>query len=75
MLPESWRTRLDLLLFSETEQRVPLGAYQRFFMERMQEFFSWRRRELTSLGFPEGYFITGPKEMVKEVERRLKKGG
>jgi len=39
-LPESVRTRLDLLLFSELEGRVPKGAYQRFFLERITEFFA-----------------------------------
>lgn len=39
MLPESVRTRLDLLLWSDVEGRVPLGAYQRFFVELLNEHF------------------------------------
>ena len=46
-LPESVRTRLDLLLFSEVEGRVPKGAYQRFFLERLAEFFSTRPLDLS----------------------------
>lgn len=38
-LPEDIRAKLDLHLFSEVENRVPMGAYQRFFIERIQEFF------------------------------------
>lgn len=40
MLPESERTRLDLHLFSALEGRVPQGAYQNFFRERIREFFT-----------------------------------
>lgn len=39
-LPEDIRARLDLYLFSTVEQRVPFGAYQTFFVERVQEFLS-----------------------------------
>lgn len=46
-LPESMRTRLDLLLFSELEGRVPKGAYQRFFLERLQEFFTTRSLDVS----------------------------
>lgn len=45
-LPETWRTRLDLLLYSEVEDRVPKGAYQRFFLDRLQEFFGTRELDL-----------------------------
>lgn len=39
-LPEDVRAKLDLHLFSEVEHRVPFGAYQRFFIERIREFFN-----------------------------------
>jgi len=39
-LPESLMTRLDLILWSDLEGRIPQGAYQRFFMERLLEHFS-----------------------------------
>lgn len=44
-LPLSIRTRLDLHLFSELEGRVPKGAYQEFFIERLQEYFSQLDKE------------------------------
>lgn len=57
-LPESVRTRLDLVLFSELEGRVPKGAYQRFFLERLQEFFTTRALDLSaSLGLAPGQGI------------------
>lgn len=46
-LPEDVRAKLDLHLYSEVEGRVPFGAYQRFLVERIQEFFSERRTYLT----------------------------
>lgn len=37
-LPEMLRTRLDLLLFSSLEGRVPHGAYSTFFEARLRAF-------------------------------------
>ena len=37
--PEDIRARLDLYLWSEVEGRVPQGAYQRFLISRIREFF------------------------------------
>jgi hypothetical protein len=39
-LPEDIRAKLDLFLYSELEGRVPKGAYQAFFLERIREFFA-----------------------------------
>lgn len=47
-LPETVRTRLDLILYSEVEQRVPKGAYQRFFLERLQEFFTTKSMDISA---------------------------
>lgn len=70
-LPESQRSRLDLFLFSELENRVPKNAYRDFFTERVREFFDFARLDLTPFGYPEGYFVTGPKDMIAELQRRL----
>ena len=37
--PEDVRAKLDLHLWSELEGRVPQGAYQRFLIARIREFF------------------------------------
>jgi hypothetical protein len=37
--PEDTRAKLDLYLWSELEGRVPQGAYQRFLVARIREFF------------------------------------
>jgi hypothetical protein len=71
-LPESVRTRLDLHLFSDLEGRVAQGSYQQFFLERIQEYFSWRRLDLAPFGFGLGYFVSGPKDMIEALERKLK---
>lgn len=73
-IPESWRTRLDLLLFSEVEGRVPLGRYREFFLERLRDYFDSRRLELAPFGFPEGAVVSGPKEVIDLLERKLKNG-
>jgi len=73
-LPESVRARLDLLLFSALEGRVPKGAYQDFFAARIQEFFEHRQLDLQPYGFPTGCYISATKETLKELEYRLKKG-
>ena len=53
--------KLDLLLYSEVEQRVPKGAYQEFLQARIQEYFSTRRIDLATLipGRPGGHSISG----------------
>lgn len=57
-LPEAVRTRLDLILFSELEGRIPKGAYGRFFLERLQEFFTTKSADLSALlGLPLGSCI------------------
>ena len=38
-LPEDVAHRLELYLTSEALGRPPLGAYQKFFTERIEEFF------------------------------------
>ena len=39
-LPEDLHARLTVLLWSPTEGRVPKGAYQRFFVEQLTQFFN-----------------------------------
>lgn len=38
-LPEDVAAKLDLYLFSAAQDRIPDGAYQKFFTERINEFF------------------------------------
>lgn len=61
-LPADLRTRLDLLLWSELEQRVPKGAYQEFFVARTNEFFSDKPLDLAPYtgAAPGEHVIRGP---------------
>lgn len=72
-LPESVRARLDLLLFSELEGRVPLGAYQEFFLARLREHFDSRRLDLAPyLNCEPGlHIITASPQTVTRLEQAL----
>lgn len=70
-LPETWRAKLDLMLFSELEGRVPKGKYQEFFMERLQEFFGSRSLNLEPYGFPAGFVIRGNKDIIDNLEKKF----
>jgi hypothetical protein len=70
-LPTTIKARLDLFLYSEAEERIPQGAYQRFFAERTREYFEWRQLDLGRFGFPPGYFVRGPQEMIQRLETAL----
>ena len=66
------KARIGLILFSEMEGRVPKGAWQAFIEARMREWLQWRQQPLEQFGFPPGFFVTGPAEMVEAVTDRLK---
>ena len=57
-LAESTRVRLDLILFSPLEQRVPHGAYSRFFEARLADFFDGESIDLAP------YAISLPGELT-----------
>lgn len=70
-LPLEIRARLDIALVSELEGRVPYGVYSQFISERILEYFSWGGLDLTPFGFREGFFVRGPKEMVRALREKL----
>ncbi len=70
-LPEDLRARLDLTLYSDLEQRVPHGAYAKFFAARIREHFEWSTLDLAPLGFPTGFFVRGPKDMIEHLRLTL----
>lgn len=73
MLPMSVRGRLDMHLYSELENRVPQGAYQAFFLERIRDFFDSRSIDLAPyLGTEEGIAVVrGSPETIEQLKRRL----
>ncbi len=71
VIPLDVRTKLDLHLFSPAEGRVPYNAYSEFIVARCREFFEWSSLDLETYGFPQGYFLRGPKEMVSKMREVL----
>ena len=73
-LPAPVHTALTLHLFSELEGRVPLGAYQRFLCERIQEFFRHRRLDLAPWAGtdPGAFVVSGAPEALCVLEKALK---
>lgn len=65
-LPEDVRARLDLYLLSETEGRVPKGAYQAFFLSRIREFFESRSLDVGPWLDP-----SGPPAVVSGSQRTI----
>jgi hypothetical protein len=73
-IPEDVRTRLDIHLYSDLEGRVPQGAYQTFFVDRIREFFDWQTFDLSEIfpELPEGqYRVKGPFETINLLRSRL----
>lgn len=66
------RDALDAFLWDQRTNRVPYGAYLDFFSARLHEFFRWKRLDLEPFGFPPGYFVSGPQEMLATLQERLK---
>ena len=73
MLAEEDAARLELFLYSSAEQRIPHAARQRFFTERMREFFTRVSLDLALYdpSFPPGSFVYGPEALVNMLKQRL----
>lgn len=65
------RAKMDLLLASELEGRVPYGEISAFIANRLREYFDFETLDLSLYGFPQGYFVRGPKAMVENLRLRL----
>ena len=72
-LDESLMARLDIHLFSDLEGTVPKGAYQRFFNERLREFFLNKRLDLSPyLGtLPGAVVVSGSEPAIDALKQRL----
>lgn len=65
------RAKMDLLLVSELEGRVPYGKISDFVADRLREHFDWTELDLGLHGFPQGYFVRGPMAMIEALRRAL----
>lgn len=70
-LPTSVYAKLALHLHSELEGKIPRGAWQRFIMERIQEFFGSKRLDLAPYGMPQGFEVYGSPEAIEVLQRFL----
>lgn len=72
-LPFDVHSKLTLHLYSELEQRVPHGAYSRFLVERMRQFFAEEHLDLAPYigSEPEAFIISGPPQAIAALKKRL----
>jgi hypothetical protein len=75
-LPEDIRAKLDLHLFSDLEGRIPKGAYQAFFIDRIQEFFDSRSLDLAKYlpGLPTSAIVRGSAAAISILDKLLTQG-
>lgn len=67
---EDWKRRLDEVLFSEVEDRIPYSAYRNFFEARIREFLTWRGLDLSPITgqAPGALVVRGEPEAVRILE-------
>ena len=72
-IEESLLTKVDLILFSEFEGRVPKGAYQRLISRLFREMFDHREMDLSPyLSEPPGeYVIKGSPATLERLRQQL----
>lgn len=74
-LPADIHARLSLHLYSELEQRVPHGAYSRFIVDRLNEFFRSKQLDLAPYAAVDpGLFIVSASPVTLEVLKKTLKG-
>jgi hypothetical protein len=73
MLADEDASRLELFLFSEAEQRIPHAARQKFFTERLREFFTRKPLDLAlyMAEMPPGSIVYGPPALIEALKKRL----
>lgn len=76
-LDQKLMVHLDLILFSEVEQRVPKGAYQKFFDERLRDFFNSQSLDLAPyLGaLPGELTVRGTPRAIARLKETLERNG
>jgi len=70
-IPLELRGKLDLLLVSDLEGRVPLGRYSELVEQALRQHLEWAQLDLSLYGFPAGYFVRGPLPMLALLRDRL----
>lgn len=72
-LPGSVGHRLDLLLYSETEQRIPFGAHQQFITRLVAEYFDRDSLPLEVYlpDAPNGAVVYGSRPVIEFLKKAL----
>lgn len=73
-LPLDVMTQLNAHLYSKLEGRVPFGGHQRFFVERIREFFSSDHLDLAAYAktSPGAITVSGTPEAIQILKGLLK---
>jgi len=72
-LPEDIRAKLDIHLYSDLEGRVPKGAYQQFFIDRIRDFFDTRSLDLGEYcDLPTQAIVRGSPETINLLRQLLR---
>jgi hypothetical protein len=75
-IPEDLHARLELFLFSELEGVVPYGAYSKFLLARIREFFNQEELDLGEFSgiLPRhNYLIRSSKQNIEQLKLLLGK--
>lgn len=70
-IPIDLRAKMSLELYSELEGRIPYGKQSALIAQLLREHFESERLDLQPFGFPEGYFVKGPKAMIEKLRTWL----
>ena len=73
-IPETEAARLDLLLYSEAEGRVPQGSYRAFMLRAIREACEYKSLDLSPYAgtSPGNFVVRGSATAIEILERVLK---
>lgn len=75
-VPQDVKGKLAIHLWSNTEGKVPFGAYNDFFRARLQEYFDRGSLDLAPFvaACPPGSLVFGPKHLILLLNQQLTGG-
>lgn len=72
-VPLDLKTRMDLMLYSEVEGKVPYGEHAKFLARRIREYFEWKSLDLAPWGIQTQVY--GDPAALAALETKLKQQG
>lgn len=70
-LPPELVAKMGLRLYSEVEERVPLGHYSQFVESCIRKELEYETLDLSLFGFAPGYFVRGPQAVIDSLRSAL----